>query len=169
MDLKNCIFRTFLIGFKGPRPKKSCFLTKIYPMNMFLGHFLLKKIQFFYLPKILYGCFPHMPLLAFFKIFFAMLGIFDQKRLLWSLKMTFLTLVWAPDFFRQWATWGCGYPNHHFVLKMSFTLLFWKIFFLYRNTEDFISWTDNSAIRRQLLEYQDMVIDIFFWIIYFFD
>ncbi|CAF4355210.1 unnamed protein product, partial [Adineta steineri] len=33
-------------------------------------------------------------------------------------------------------------------------------FLVTRNTEDFISWTDNSAIRRQLLEYQDMETEI---------
>ncbi|UJR27272.1 hypothetical protein I4U23_008567 [Adineta vaga] len=33
-------------------------------------------------------------------------------------------------------------------------------FLVTRNTEDFISWTDNSAIRKQLLEYQDMETEI---------
>lgn len=33
-------------------------------------------------------------------------------------------------------------------------------FLVTRNTEDFISWTDNSAIRKQLLEYQEMETEI---------
>ena len=48
MTLKNCIFRAFLIGFEDPGPEKSCFLTVIYPRNMFPGQFLhLEKNSIF--------------------------------------------------------------------------------------------------------------------------
>lgn len=44
-------------------------------------------------------------------------------------------------------------PGSSRSLHSELSLCAWSC----RNTEDFISWTDNSAIRRQLLDYQDMV------------